>query len=60
MNRSSYLAKMSEQYGIKVRINKAGELGYKVSAKAAKQPGSRRTAGEWVMLKDASEVPSFS
>jgi hypothetical protein len=59
MNRFSYLAKMSKEYGIKVSINKAGELGYKVSAKSAQQPGSRRAAGEWVMLKDASEVPSF-
>jgi len=59
MNRTEYLAKMSEEYGIKVTINKAGELGYKVSVKSAKQPGSRRAAGEWVMLKDASEVPSI-
>jgi len=58
MNRSSYIAKMTAEYGIKVTINKAGELGYKVSAKSAKQLGSRRAAGDWVMLKDASEVPS--
>jgi hypothetical protein len=44
MTRSSYLAKESKEYGIKVSINQAGELGYKVSAKSAKQPGSRRAA----------------
>jgi hypothetical protein len=47
---TKYLAKMSAEYGFKVSINKAGKLGYKVSVKAAKQPGSRRSAGEWVML----------
>ena len=56
--RATYLAKMTAEYGVKCII-KDGQLGYKVTAASAKQPGCRYAAGQFIMLKDASEVPSF-